>query len=58
MEGPDHVIFDTTIRDDSVVTQYGFTCDAHAITQVHLLRSFPIIIKLVIQGWPSTMGMK
>ena len=46
MEGPDHVIFDTTIRDDSVVTQYGFTCDAHAITQVHLLRSFPIIMKL------------
>ena len=46
MEGPDDVIFDTTIRDDSLVTQYGFTCDAHAITQVRILRSFLIITKI------------
>ena len=46
MEGPDDVIFDTTIRDDSLVTQYGFTCDAHAITQVHVLRSLLIYMKI------------
>ena len=30
----DDVIFDTTIREDSVVTSYGFTCDSHHTTEV------------------------
>ena len=48
MDDTDDVIFDTSIRDDSVVTQYGFTCDAHAITQVYVLRSFLIIILVML----------
>ena len=30
----DDLIFDTTIRDNSVVTSYGFTCDSHSTTEV------------------------
>ena len=33
-EAYDNVIFDTTIREDSVVTSYGFTCDSHHTTEV------------------------
>ena len=33
-ESYDDVIFDTTIREDSVVTDFGFTCDSHSTTDV------------------------
>ena len=33
-EAYDNVIFDTTIREDSVVTSFGFTCDSHHTTEV------------------------
>ena len=37
-ESFDDVIFDTTIREDSVVTDFGFTCDSHSTTDVRTFR--------------------
>ena len=33
-DGKYDVIFDTSIRQDSVATSYGFTCESHDTTQV------------------------
>ena len=38
-ESFDDVIFDTTIREDSVVTDFGFTCDSHSTTDVRTFRT-------------------
>ena len=46
-ESFDDVIFDTTIREDSVVTDFGFTCDAHSTTDVRTFRiTFSEIISI------------
>ena len=42
----DDVIFDTTIRKDSVVTSYGFTCDSHHTTEVYNIKNFLLNIHL------------
>ena len=42
----DDLIFDTTIRQNSVVTSYGFTCDSQGLTEVYGYQN-KLIYKLV-----------